>query len=332
MIDLPSHQLCLAPMMDYTDRHFRYWMRLTSQKTWVYTEMLTTQTLLHGETARFLAYHPHEQPIALQVGGNEPSALARCAVLAENHGYQEINLNVGCPSDRVLQGQFGACLMKQPQLVADCVTAMCAKTSIPVTVKTRLGVDDLDHDDFLYRFIELVAAAGCRLFIIHARKAWLQGLSPKENREIPPLQYDRVYQLKRHFPALTIIINGGINQVQQIPQHLTQVDGVMVGRAPCQDALWLWRADQLLKNSPEQEPNIAVWLHEYVRYAAQQQLQGVPISILMRPLFGIFYQRHCARRWRRYLSENFRKNISWNELLHTAESFVSAQPSSTALT
>ncbi|SQA85905.1 tRNA-dihydrouridine synthase A [Citrobacter freundii] len=225
----------VAPMLDWTDRHCRYFLRLLSSQTLLYTEMVTTGAIIHGK-GDYLAYSEEEHPVALQLGGSDPAALAQCAKLAEQRGYDEINLNVGCPSDRVQNGMFGACLMGNAQLVADCVKAMRDVVSIPVTVKTRIGIDDQDSYEFLCDFINTVSGNGeCEMFIIHARKAWLSGLSPKENREIPPLDYDRVYQLKRDFPHLTMSINGGIKSLEEAKIHLQHMDGVMVGREAYQN-------------------------------------------------------------------------------------------------
>ena len=228
---MPKPRISIAPMMDWTDRHCRYFLRQISQHIVLYTEMITTGAILHGDRDYLLAYHPEEQPLVIQLGGSDPKALTKSALIAEDEGFGEINLNVGCPSDRVQQGKIGACLMAEPDLVASCVSAMQAKVTIPVTVKTRIGIDELDTYEHLATFVEKVAAAGCQQFIIHARKAWLKGLSPKENREIPPLRYDVVRQIKQDFPHLTIILNGGILDEQAIASHLMHFDGVMLGRA-----------------------------------------------------------------------------------------------------
>src|SRR5574343_1886315 len=225
-----SRRLSVAPMLDWTDRHYRYFARLITRHTWLYTEMVTTGALLYGDVGRHLRYHEAEHPIALQLGGSEPAELARCARLAQEWGYDEVNLNVGCPSERVQKGAFGACLMAEPQLVADCVKAMRDATALPVTVKHRIGIDKIESYDFVRDFVGTVAAAGCEVFVVHARNAWLQGLSPKENREIPPLRYPLVHRLKREFPQLTIAINGGIKDDDQIAEQLQFVDGVMIGR------------------------------------------------------------------------------------------------------
>ncbi|HTJ93231.1 MAG TPA: tRNA dihydrouridine(20/20a) synthase DusA, partial [Pararobbsia sp.] len=225
-----ARRVSVAPMMDWTDRHCRYFHRLISRHTWLYTEMVTTGALLHGDVPRHLTFNEHEHPVALQLGGSEPADLAKCATLGEQWGYDEINLNCGCPSERVQRGAFGACLMAEPQLVADCVKAMRDVVSIPVTVKHRIGIDDVSEYSFVRDFVGTIADAGCEVFIVHARNAILKGLSPKENREIPPLKYEYAYQLKRDFPSLDISINGGIQSLDEVEQHLEHVDGVMLGR------------------------------------------------------------------------------------------------------
>ncbi|RMG36791.1 MAG: tRNA dihydrouridine(20/20a) synthase DusA, partial [Gammaproteobacteria bacterium] len=225
-----DHRLCVAPMLDWTDRWCRYFLRQISQRVVLYTEMVTTGALLHREPGRFLDFDPAEHPLALQLGGSDPEELAACTRLADQWGYDEINLNVGCPSDRVQSGRFGACLMAEPGLVADCVAAMASASQRPVTVKHRIGIDEMDDYDAMATFVEQVAAAGCKTFLVHARKAWLQGLSPRENREVPPLRYENVYRLKQDFPHLEIVINGGITDLTQAHAHLQRVDGVMMGR------------------------------------------------------------------------------------------------------
>lgn len=295
-------RLAVAPMMGYTDRHFRYFLRLITPHAWLYTEMLSTTTLLYGDQERLLAYHPHEQPLVLQLGGSDPVALARCAVIATQHGFAAINLNVGCPSDRVREGQFGACLMKQPQLVADCVAAMCAATTLPITVKTRIGVDDCDSYAQLQHFVAQVAAAGCNTFIIHARKAWLKGLSPKENRTIPPLDYPRVYQLKRDFPQLTIILNGGIHTTTQVEAALEQVDGVMIGRQACRDPYFLAALERLCYPATLPPPSRLEVLQQLLPYIRAQLAQGQRLSALLRHTLGLFHGCPGAQAWRRCLS------------------------------
>jgi tRNA-dihydrouridine synthase A len=299
-----AHRLSVAPMLDWTNRDFRYFLRLISKHCVLYTEMITTGALIHGQRERFLAHDVSEQPLALQLGGSDPDDLAKCAILGEQAGYNEINLNVGCPSDRVQNGRFGACLMAEPKLVAECVSAMSAEVSIPVTVKTRLGIDKLDSYDFLADFISQVSNAGCEIFILHARKAWLQGLSPKENRDVPPLDYDRVYQIKRDFSELHIDINGGIQTLEQAKQHLTIVDGVMMGRSIYHDPYLLAQADAQLYG----EQHVVLSRHDVIRemlpYIEQRIAQGCPIKSITRHLLGIFQGQPGARSWRRSLSEN----------------------------
>ena len=242
---LAAHQFSVAPMLDWTDKHCRYFHRLLSRHAVLYTEMVTTGAIIHG-SGDYLAFNEQEHPLVLQLGGSEPAEMAHCARLAEQRGYDAVNINVGCPSDRVQNGMFGACLMAQPARVADCVKAMQDAVSIPVTVKTRIGIDDSDDYQFLQDFVSMVAAAGCEQFIIHARKAWLKGLSPKENREIPPLNYPRVQQLKQEFPQLNISLNGGIKTLQQAKEQLQYLDGVMVGREAYTNPLLLSEVDSLI--------------------------------------------------------------------------------------
>jgi len=317
-----SHRLSVAPMLDWTNRDFRYFLRLLSRHCLLYTEMVTTGALLHGDQQRFLAHDMSEYPLALQLGGSDPDALAKCARLGEDAGYSEINLNVGCPSDRVQSGSFGACLMAEPQLVADGVAAMQAAVKIPVTVKTRLGIDKLDGYQFLVDFISQVADAGCEIFILHARKAWLQGLSPKENRDIPPLDYQRVYQIKQDFPDLHIDINGGVQTLQQAVQHLTQVDGVMMGRAIYNDPYLLMQADNMLFG--DQHPVISRHevLSQMLPYIEQRLTEGRPIKSITRHLLGLFQGQPGARAWRRYLSENAHLENAGIEVLEQALNLV----------
>lgn len=291
-------------MMDWTDRDFRYLLRLISQHALLYTEMVTTGALIHGNRKRFLAHDAKEYPLALQLGGSDPKELAECAKMGEDAGYQEVNINVGCPSDRVQSGRFGACLMAEPELVAEGVAAMQAKVSIPVTVKTRLGIDEFDSYEFLTDFIDKVSAAGCDTFILHARNAWLKGLSPKENRDIPPLNYERVYQVKKDYPHLHIDINGGIQDLEQASQHLQHVDGVMMGRAIYHNPYLLAEADQSIFG----QDNNGLSRHEVIEamlpYIERRMQQGRPLKSITRHLLGVFQGEPGARRWRRHLSEN----------------------------
>jgi len=293
----------VAPMMDWTDRHDRYFLRLISRRVLLYTEMITTGAILHGDRDRFLAFDPAERPLALQLGGAVPEELATCAQLAAERGYDEINLNVGCPSDRVQNARFGACLMADPALVADCVAAMRSAVSVPVTVKTRIGIDEQDGYDDLRAFVETVAAAGCETFIIHARKAWLQGLSPKQNREIPPLHYERVYRLKQDVPSLDIIVNGGIVTLDEAEAHLMHVDGVMIGRAAYQTPYILAEADRRFFADGQPPPSREEVVSRLLPYVERQVAQGVPVKSITRHILGLFNGLAGARLWRRHLSE-----------------------------
>ncbi|WP_245000983.1 tRNA dihydrouridine(20/20a) synthase DusA [Dickeya dadantii] len=297
----------VAPMLDWTDRHCRYFHRLLSHNALLYTEMVTTGAILHGK-GDYLAYSDDEHPLALQLGGSDPAALAQCAALAEQRGYDEINLNVGCPSDRVQNGRFGACLMAEAQLVAECVKAMRERVDIPVTVKTRIGIDDQDSYAFLCDFIRTVSEqGGCDTFIVHARKAWLSGLSPKENREIPPLDYPRVYQLKRDFPSLTLAINGGVKTLAEAQQHLQHVDGVMVGREAYQNPGMLAQVDRELFGADSAAPDQAGVVQAMYPYIERELSAGASLGHITRHMLGLFQGLPGARQWRRYLSENAHK-------------------------
>lgn len=298
----PSLRFSIAPMLDWTDRHCRYFLRQISRHALLYTEMVTTGAILQGR-GDYLAYHEAEHPLALQLGGSDAAALAQCARIAEARGYDEVNLNVGCPSDRVQNGRFGACLMASPELVAECVAAMRAEVAIPVTVKSRIGIDDLDSYDFLCAFLDKVSAAGCDTFILHARKAWLSGLSPKENREIPPLDYERVYRVKQDYPHLTISINGGVTNMSEVMSHLEHVDGVMVGREAYQNPYLLAQVDREVFGDDILVPS----RHEVVRrmlpYIEQELTKGNHLSHITRHMLGLFQGLPGARAWRRHLSE-----------------------------
>lgn len=295
--------LSIAPMMDWTDRHDRYFLRLISPHSLLYTEMVTTGALLHGDAQRFLRFDPAEQPVAIQLGGSCPSDLATCAKMAEEAGFCEINLNVGCPSDRVQSGRFGACLMAEPQLVADCVAAMQHAVRIPVTVKTRIGIDDSDDYPFFKNFVSVVHQAGCQVFIVHARKAWLKGLSPKENREVPPLRYDLVAQLKQEMPHLSLSLNGGIKTLAQVQQHLKTFDGVMLGREAYQNPYFLAELEQSIFNNKNVLSRQAV-IMAMLPYVKRQIAQGVPLKSITRHLLGLFKGEGGAKQWRRYLSQH----------------------------
>lgn len=300
----PPCRFSIAPMLDWTDRHCRYFHRLLTKETLLYTEMVTTGAIIHGK-GDYLAYSEEEHPVALQLGGSDPAALARCAKMAEQRGYDEINLNVGCPSDRVQNGMFGACLMGQAMLVADCIKAMRDVVSIPVTVKTRIGIDEQDSYEFLCDFIATVADGGeCDMFTLHARKAWLSGLSPKENREVPPLDYSRVYQLKQDFPALTIAINGGVKTLEEARQHLQRLDGVMMGREAYQNPDILARVDSELFGAQNAVKNNVAIIESLYPYIERELSKGTYLSHITRHILGLFQGVPGARRWRRHLSEN----------------------------
>ena len=301
MID---RRLSVAPMLDWTDRHCRFFHRQLTRRTLLYTEMITTGALLFGDASRHLRFNEAEHPVAVQLGGSDPAALARSAKLAQEHGYDEINLNVGCPSDRVQNGAFGACLMATPPLVADCMKAMLDSVSVPVTIKHRIGIDEIDSYDELVHFVGTVAESGCRTFIIHARKAWLQGLNPKQNREIPPLQYETVYRLKQAFPDLEIIINGGIESLDEAEAHLAKVDGVMIGRAAYQDPWMLADADRRLFGQENPVSSRTEVVEAMVPYLdSHLQEAGSKASHVTRHMLGLFNGQPGARRWRRILSE-----------------------------
>ncbi|HXR63857.1 MAG TPA: tRNA dihydrouridine(20/20a) synthase DusA [Rudaea sp.] len=305
MEKVSSWRLLTAPMMDWTDRHCRYFHRLLAPHTRLYSEMVTTGAVLHGDRQRLLGFSAHEHPVALQLGGHEPSELAAAARIGAEFGYDEINLNVGCPSDRVQSGRFGACLMREPALVADGIAAMRAAVDVPVTVKCRIGVDEQDDYADLHRFVEVLVAAGLEVLIVHARKAWLQGLSPKENREIPPLNYPRVYQLKREFPGLTIVINGGIADADAAVAQLRQVDGVMLGRAAYHDPYVLAKVENLLFGTPlPQRDGVLARMKPYIdaHIAAGDNLNHVG-----RHLLGLYLGLPGARAFRRCLSEQMHR-------------------------
>ncbi len=313
-----NRKICLAPMMDYTDRHFRYLMRLISKRMLLYTEMVHCGAILFGDRDRFLAFDSIEEPVSIQLGGNDPKQLAECAKIAEDYGYSEVNLNVGCPSDRVQSGQFGACLMANPQLVAECVAAMQAIVSIPVTVKNRIGIDKHTDYDFLYQFVTPIAQAGCTTFIVHARKAWLQGLSPKQNREIPPLEYEKVYRLKQDFPGLNIIINGGITDYEQIDVHLQHVDGVMIGRKAYDDPYYWRDIDHRYFGIPRTDISREIFVKQYADYIQSQLSNDVYLKHMARHILNMFAGQPGAKVWRRFLSENINNRSSGIEIIEQA--------------
>jgi tRNA-dihydrouridine synthase A len=298
---MSAHRLCVAPMMDWTDRHCRYFLRQVSSRVRLYTEMITTGALIHGDVERHLAFSREEHPVAVQLGGSHPEELAHCARLAQDYGYDEINLNIGCPSERVQKGAFGACLMAEPELVADCVSAIRSAVELPVTVKHRIGINDVETYDFMRNFVDVVAQAGCRTFIVHARNAILKGLSPKENREIPPLKYDYVYRLKAERPELEIVINGGINTWAQITTHLAYVDGAMLGRAAYHNP-WL------LADAGRTRAQVVKAMYEYAKGAES-------VRHVARHMLGLYHGHRKARLWRRMLSDSERLKPNRPELL-----------------
>jgi tRNA-dihydrouridine synthase A len=312
------HLLSVAPMMDWTDRHERAFLRVISKRTLLYTEMVTTGAILHGDRDRLLAFDASEHPLALQLGGSEPADLAACAREGAQRGYDEINLNLGCPSDRVQRGRFGACLMNEPALVADCVAAMIAAVDVPVTVKTRIGVDAQDSYAALQAFVAKIAAAGCRSFTIHARKAWLSGLSPKENREVPPLRYDVVYDLKRDFPEHEIVLNGGVQSLEEAAVHLAAVDGVMIGRAAYQSPYLLAEADRLIFAESGAAKTREEIVADFLPYVERQLGHGVPLKSIVRHMLGLFNGLPGARAWRRCLAEEAHKPSSGPEVIEAA--------------
>ena len=304
---MPDHRFCIAPMMDWTDRHDRVFLRLFSKKTLLYTEMVTSAALKHGDAAYLLQHNPSEHPVALQLGGSNPEELREAAELGANAGFDEINLNVGCPSDRVQSGAFGACLMAEPDLVARCISAMQDSVEVPVTVKCRIGIDDKDSEEDLLNFVDIVANAGCEVFIIHARKAILQGLSPKENREIPPLNYPRVHKIKDSYPQLTVVINGGITRLQQAEEFLQQLDGVMVGREAYQNPYFLHDVDEILFAQPHSEKSRVDYLRDYLPYIESELQKGTPLRHMSRHVLGLFKGQQGGKQFRRHLSEHGHK-------------------------
>ncbi|WP_158048147.1 tRNA dihydrouridine(20/20a) synthase DusA [Skermanella pratensis] len=312
------YPISVAPMMDWTDRHCRYFLRQISRHALLYTEMVTTGAILHGPRERLLAFNPEEHPVALQLGGSDPRALAECARVAEGFGYDEINLNVGCPSDRVQSGRFGACLMAEPDLVADLVAAMRSAVSIPVTVKSRIAIDEMEEWPTLDRFIATVRAAGCTRFIVHARKAWLNGLSPQENRDIPPLRYDLVHRLKRENPDLDITINGGILDLDTAADHLQVVDGVMLGRAAYKNPYVLAGVDRRFLGGIEPVPTRDEVVRRMLPYIEARRVEGVPLNAITRHMTGLFQGQRGGRAWRRHLSEFAHKTGVGPEVVEAA--------------
>lgn len=309
-----NRTISVAPMLDWTDKHCRYFLRQISQHALLYTEMVTTGAIIFGK-GDYLGFNQEEHPLALQLGGSDPLDMARCAVSAQERGYDEVNINVGCPSDRVQNGRFGACLMAEPQTVADCIKAMQAEVDIPVTVKSRIGIDDMDEYEDLTRFIDVVAASGCNTFIVHARKAWLKGLSPKENRDIPPLLYDRVYHLKQQFPDLHISLNGGVKSLDDAELHLDKLDGVMIGREVYSNPYLLAEVDKRFYGDGHQVKSRAEVVMAMLPYIEQQISQGARVWNIARHMLGLFQGQAGGRVWRRYLSEQGTKREAGSELL-----------------
>ena len=311
---LADRRLCVAPMMDWTDRHCRYFHRVLAPSALLYTEMVTTGAILHGDRERLLGFNEEEHPLALQLGGSDPADLAECTRIAQSYGYDEVNLNVGCPSDRVQRGRFGACLMLEPGLVKDCIAAMRDAVDIPVTVKTRLGVDQHYSYSYFSDFVNEVSGSGCSIFIIHARKALLSGVSPKENREVPELRYDWAYQLKAERPDLQIVLNGGVTTVEEVKQHLQHLDGVMLGRAAYQSPWVLAECQLEIFDSPGVPDREAAVL-AMTEYARRQVGQGLPVNKVSRHLLGLFQGLPGAKRWRRFISEHGHLDAANDRLL-----------------
>ncbi|MBV1774467.1 tRNA dihydrouridine(20/20a) synthase DusA [Burkholderiaceae bacterium DAT-1] len=314
-----SRRVALAPMLDWTDRHFRYFLRQISRYAWLYTEMVTTGAIIHGDRNRHLDFNDDEHPVALQLGGSDPADLAQCAKIAAEWGYDEVNLNVGCPSERVQSGSFGACLMAEPALVADCVKAMRDATTIPVTVKHRIGIDAVEDYSFVRDFVGTVADAGCEVFIAHARNAILKGLSPKQNREIPPLKYDYVYQLKRDFPQLEILINGGIDNWDASAEHLQHLDGVMIGRMAYHDPYQFAAVDARFYGDDHPVPTRADIARHMMGYIEHVMKNGkTEVKHVVRHMLGLYHGVYGGRTWRRMLSDASLLKGATPELIETA--------------
>ena len=320
-----THRFSVAPMIDVTDKHFRYLARLLTRHTLLYTDMITTGAILHGKRERLLAYNREEHPVALQLGGSDPAALRDCSIQANEYGYDEINLNCGCPSDRVQNGAFGACLMSTPELVRDCLRAMAEQATVPVTLKCRTGIDQQDSFDEFLHFIDVTTDSPCQTVIVHARNAWLKGLSPKENREIPPLKYEWVYRLKALRPQLTIVINGGIKTLAESQTHLQHVDGVMIGREAWHNTFFLADVDAVLFGDEHEKADRIAATRAYAGYCEQQQTEGVSLGILTRHLLGLWQEVPGSRGFRRYISENAHKKGATVAIIEEALALVSSR-------
>jgi tRNA-dihydrouridine synthase A len=312
-----SHKLSCAPMLDWTDRHCRYFYRVMSKHTVLYTEMVTTGAIIFGK-GDYLSFNSEEHPVVLQLGGSDVKAMTECAKMAEQYGYDEVNINVGCPSDRVQNGRFGACLMSEPALVAECVNEMQAAANIPVTVKSRIGIDDQDSYEFLHNFIDVVSQADCKHFIIHARKAWLSGLSPKQNREVPPLDYDRVYQIKNDFPQTEISINGGVKTFEEANEHLKHIDGVMIGREIYQNPYMLVEADNAIYKTNNDILSREQIIETMARYIDHTVANGGRTWHVVRHMLGLCNGLAGARQFRRHLSEQCSGNDATSKVLFDA--------------
>ena len=310
-------------MMEWTDRHCRSFLRLISARAFLYTEMVTAEAVLYGDRERVLGFDPAEHPVGLQLGGCDPKKLSEASRIGADWGYDEINLNIGCPSDRVQSGRFGACLMADPRLVADCVKAMADAVPVPVTVKCRIGIDDQDTEAALDQFVDTVADAGCKTFVVHARKAWLQGLSPKENRDVPPLDYDRVHRAKARRPELEIVINGGIDSLSEAAQHLERVDGVMLGRAAYSDPYLLAAVDRTVYGADERPPSRDEVLDRFTDYVARELARGVRLNSMTRHILGLFHGQPRARAFRRHIAENAHLDGAGIAVLQQARDIVS---------
>lgn len=327
-----NRRFTAAPMMEWSDTHCRSFWRLLTKEAVLYSEMVTTGALIHGDRKRFLEFNACEHPLALQLGGSDPKALAECARIAEDWGYNEVNLNCGCPSDRVQNNMIGACLMAEPKLVAECISAMQAAVKIPVTIKHRIGIDDMEDYEGMLDFVRTVADTGCNTFIVHARKAWLKGLSPKENREIPPLQYDKVAQLKKDHPELEIIINGGITTLEQSLNLLDKVDGVMLGREIYHNPYLLAEVDQKIYGIDKPVVSREEVIEGFIAYAEEQLARGVRLNYITRHILGLYQGLPGARKFRRVISEQAHKPNAGIEVIKAALNALNELPFTTELT